>query len=255
MALTIPRQLPILLAPRTAPNAVPPVSAPRASPGSDHLSPWRPLAYGTLASSGKLVSAIGASAAVRASETHAVADKAIAGVCLGSGLCAAVSAALLFGADAAHVTGSREAALLKAISISSALCLSAGSALRQLGQSKDVSAYIWGAYAISTFGYGLVSYSLPSFFALSEARRGPAIVRHRPAVAWVLMGAGFALTQGWANSTPLLSGKLPAYLSSVVLTMGATASLLGFAIVCADEQALRRRPVAPINPHSEPACA
>jgi hypothetical protein len=199
-----------------------------------------PLVLGAAASGGKLVSAIGASAAVRAKYTHTTMDKVVSAVLLASGLGTAIVAAFQFGADVRAQASNRTAWGLKAVSISAAFSLAGGAALRQVAASEDRDKLAWLGFLVTFIGYVLVAISLPNFFAYSEARRGQALIRHRNAIRQGMAASGFAGALAWAADIGPKETQ-PPYLGAAVLTLTATALLLSLGLATSDARRAQRQ--------------
>ncbi len=196
----------------------------------------RPLYLAAAASAGKLVSAIGASAAVKASYTDTLSDKIVAGALVGSGLTAAITAALMFGQDVHKRAPSKIAWAFKAVSISAALTLSAAAALHQLVvDSSTTDAMVWGTVVLDFAGYGLLCISLPNFFAYSEAEHGRAILRGRDTARQCIAALGVGFGFSWAVNAPS-SQSLPPYLSQVLLALAATSTVMSLALARSNER-------------------
>lgn len=198
-----------------------------------------PLVWGAASSGGKLVASIGGSAAVRARFDGATSDKIISAVLLAAGLCTAVTAAWQFGRDVHAQAPPRVAWGLKTVSVSAALCLATGAALKQLSTSAKRPHLVWAAYAITLGGYGLVAISLPNFFAYSEAHRGLAIMRHREPIRQALASVGMAVGFAWAADIGPKQA-LPPYVGAAILTLAATSLLLSLGLATSNSRRARR---------------
>ena len=192
-----------------------------------------PLVLGAASSGGKLIAAIGASAAVRAKYTDTITDKVVSATLLAVGLGTAIVAALRFGADVQAQAPRRVAWGLKAISIGAAFTLAAGAAMRQVAESQRRAQLTWIGFMITFIGYALVSISLPNFFAYSEARRGLALIRGRDCIRQGMAASGFAGGLAWAADIGPKESQ-PPYLGAAVLTLTATGLLLSLGLATSD---------------------
>jgi hypothetical protein len=191
----------------------------------------KPLLRAGLAAGGKLVSAMGAAGFVRAHYSGSVGDQAAGGALLGAGLTASLAAAWWFGRDA-HAVWPQAAWRLKGISVSAALLLATGSALHQLGVSRDDARLAWAACLPILAGYAAVWYALPRFFACSERRHGLAFAQHRTQAQAGLEAVGLVVLASWPSTSA--GSHVPPFVGPAMVTVGFTPLVMSMAMTRSD---------------------